>query len=105
MRHLPHRRRRTVVVIWLVIAALLAAGAASLGAVAPDGFRLSWWTVDGGGGRSAGGDFVLSGTAGQPDAGALTGPGYALGGGFWTGGALPSAAHTVYLPMVLCAGE
>ena len=38
-------------------------------AAASGGFNLTWFTVDGGGGTSSGGDFVLSGTAGQPDAG------------------------------------
>ena len=36
-------------------------------------FDLSWHTVDGGGGTSSGGGFVLNGTAGQPDAGDLAG--------------------------------
>jgi hypothetical protein len=42
-----------------------------------------WFTVDGGGGTSGGGQFTLSGTAGQPDAGVMTGGGYTLHGGFW----------------------
>jgi pectate lyase len=42
-----------------------------------------WFTVDGGGGRSAGGDFALSGTVGQPDAGVLGGGEFSLRGGFW----------------------
>jgi hypothetical protein len=45
-----------------------------------------WHTIDGGGGRSAAGALVLSGTAGQPDAGAMSGGSYALAGGFWHGG-------------------
>ena len=36
-------------------------------------FEISWYTVDGGGGTSTGSGFVLSGTAGQPDAGDLAG--------------------------------
>jgi hypothetical protein len=43
----------------------------------------NWWTVDGGGGKSAGGSFILTGTAGQPDAGMMTGGGFYLRGGFW----------------------
>ena len=46
-------------------------------------FDLSWHTVDGGGGTSSGGDFVLRGTIGQPDAGDLAGGDFALRGGFW----------------------
>ena len=44
---------------------------------------IKWHTVDGGGGTSSGGDFVLSGTFGQPDAGDLTGGDFMLHGGFW----------------------
>lgn len=47
-------------------------------------FDLSWHTIDGGGVmRSTGGDFELSGTIGQPDAGSLTGSDFELSGGFW----------------------
>ncbi len=47
-------------------------------------FDLSWYTVDGGGGSSStGGDFELSGTIGQPDAGAMTGGDFEMTGGFW----------------------
>jgi hypothetical protein len=48
-------------------------------------FDLSWYTIDSGGAMwSSGGSFVLSGTIGQPDAGAvMTGGAFALTGGFW----------------------
>lgn len=47
-------------------------------------YEISRKTVDGGGGmRSTGGSFELSGTIGQPDAGALTGGPFVLNGGFW----------------------
>jgi hypothetical protein len=39
--------------------------------------------MDGGGGTSVGGNYQLSGTIGQHDAGALTGGDYVLQGGFW----------------------
>jgi hypothetical protein len=52
-------------------------------ATASGGFELSWSTVDGGGGTSSGGDFVLRGTIGQPDAGDLSGGDFTLRGGFW----------------------
>lgn len=48
-------------------------------------YDLTWHTIDGGGGTSSGGDFVLSGTIGQPDAGTMTGGDYVLAGGFWSG--------------------
>jgi hypothetical protein len=101
MRYPGYGRWRTGVAACLVIVALLAVGAGTLWALTTAGFQLSWWTVDGGGGRSEGSGFVLSGTAGQPDAGLLIGPGYTLGGGFWAGGALAPAGHAVYLPAVL----
>ncbi len=47
-------------------------------------FELSRHTIDGGGViQSTGGEFELSGTIGQPDAGVLTGGGFQLTGGFW----------------------
>jgi hypothetical protein len=64
------------------------------------GYDLSWWTVDGGGWMfSSGGGYDLGGTAGQPDAGWLSGGSYTLGGGFWGGGALAAVLYRVYLPL------
>ncbi len=51
-------------------------------------YELSWHTIDGGGGQSSGGQYVLTGTIGQPDAGYLGGDNYELLGGFWVGGPL-----------------
>ena len=49
-----------------------------------DDFEITRSTIDGGGlMRSAGGDFELSGTIGQPDAGVLSGGEFELSGGFW----------------------
>ncbi len=48
-------------------------------------YEISWSTIDGGGGRSAGGDFVLVGTIGQPDTGEMSGGDYQLSGGFLPG--------------------
>jgi hypothetical protein len=48
-------------------------------------FAINWFTIDGGGGDSGGGQYVLHGTIGQPDAGAMSGGIYFLAGGFWTG--------------------
>jgi hypothetical protein len=54
--------------------------------VAPGQFDLTWTTADGGGGTSTGGAFILNGSIGQPDAGALMSGGtFALAGGFWPG--------------------
>ena len=51
-------------------------------------YSITWSTIDGGGGRSTGGSFVLTGTIGQPDAAYSAGGDYELLGGFWTGGPL-----------------
>ena len=40
----------------------------------------------------------LGGTAGQPDAGSLSGSGYTLDGGFWGGARFASQYH-IYLPL------
>jgi hypothetical protein len=75
-------------------------------AQAQGGYDLSWWTVDGGGGTvsDGGSQYSLTGTVGQPDAGAaLTGGGYKLVGGFWNAGgpAKGSDANNIYLPLIL----
>jgi hypothetical protein len=47
-------------------------------------YAINWFTIDGGGGNSAGGAYFLRGTIGQPDAGAMSGSGFAIAGGFWS---------------------
>ncbi len=79
----------------LVAAALLVLAGVAL---ANGAHELPWFTVDGGGGESAGGGFTLAGTAGQPDAGALSGGEYTLLGGLWPG-AMPLSYR--YLPIIL----
>ena len=52
--------------------------------VVGEDFDLSRSTIDGGGIMfSTGGDFELSGTIGQPDAGVMSNGPFALTGGFW----------------------
>ena len=46
-------------------------------------YQITWSTIDGGGGRSTGGAYVLEGTIGQPDAGLMSGGNFVLAGGFW----------------------
>ena len=58
------------------------------GPAASGQYDLSWYTIDGGGGRSTGGDFALTGTIGQPDAAYSAAGNYELLGGFWPGGPL-----------------
>ncbi len=48
-------------------------------------FSIDRFTIAGGGGTSTGGVYSVSGTIGQPDAGAaMTGGNFSLTGGFWT---------------------
>ena len=46
-------------------------------------YSLDWSTIDGGGGTSTGGVYSVSGTAGQPDTGAMSGGNFTVEGGFW----------------------
>jgi hypothetical protein len=79
---------------------LLLLGTTGLAAANGSEYTLTRWTVDGGGitNRTVG-EYTLSGTIGQPDAGLLADDDYALGGGFWGGGGMPQ--YEVYLPLVL----
>lgn len=64
---------------------LIAGACISTAATAQD-FDIHWYTIDGGGiSTSTGGDFSLSGTIGQPDAGTLSNDTFTLDGGFWPG--------------------
>jgi len=51
-------------------------------------YKISWYTIDGGGGQSSGGQYIITGTIGQPDAGYSYGGDYEVLGGFWPGGPL-----------------
>jgi len=59
-------------------------------------YSIDWYTIDGGGGTSTNGQYSLSGTIGQPDAGlAMAGGNYSVNGGFW---AFAAAIQTVGSP-------
>ena len=76
--------------------------AATVLAQSGGGYDLAWSTVDGGGYTfSASEGYALGGTAGQPDAGLLSGGGYTLSGGFWRGGAVVTPQYVIYLPLVM----
>jgi len=66
------------VLLWLaLLLAPIAAPAQS--------YSIDWFKIAGGGGTSTNGQYLLSGTIGQPDAGgAMTGGNYSLTGGFWS---------------------
>ena len=51
-------------------------------------YEISWYTIDGGGGRSTGGQYTITGTIGQPDAAYSSGGNYEILAGFWPGGPL-----------------
>jgi hypothetical protein len=78
--------RQRHLIRWPVLAAFLVAAP-----VAPAGepFAIDWYTIDAGGGFSAGATFELDGAIGQHDAGSLaaplTGGAFELVGGFWPG--------------------
>ncbi len=69
-------------------------------------FQLPWFRIAGGGGRSDdGGRYALSGTIGQPEAGALMeGSTFRLSGGFWGGAAPGETPYELYLPVVVRPG-
>jgi hypothetical protein len=50
--------------------------------VAVGDYEIVWSTIDNGGGTSVGGQYVLTGTIGQPDAGYSEGGSFELLGGF-----------------------
>ena len=59
-------------------------------------YTIDWYKIAGGGGTSTGGTYQVSGTIGQPDAGAnMSGGNYSLTGGFWS---LISVVQTAGLP-------
>jgi hypothetical protein len=60
-------------------------------------YSIDWFKVAGGGGTSTNGQFSLSGTIGQHDAGDLSGGNYSLSGGFWS---LVSVVQTPDAPLL-----
>ena len=66
-----------------LILALALAG--TEGGLRAQSYTVDWYKIAGGGGASTGGTYQVSGTIGQPDAGAtMTGGNYAVDGGFWS---------------------
>jgi hypothetical protein len=48
-------------------------------------YEIDWHTIDGGGGVSSGGTYIVRGTIAQPDAAYSANDNYELLGGFWPG--------------------
>jgi hypothetical protein len=90
------KTKRFLLILYLLI--LILSLASPVLAETSASYDLSWWTVDSGGttGLSSGA-YTLSGTAGQPDAGALSSVDYDLAGGFW---AILAEKIRSFLPMI-----
>ena len=69
-----------------VISMILSLTVKSASALNNSQYKINWSTIDGGGRISTGGNYTLSDTIGQPDAGKMAGGDYILSGGFWAGG-------------------
>ncbi len=79
--------RRTFAIVGIALVAVLAVTWTALAQTGA--LDVPWFSVDGGGGTSEGGDFTLEGTIGQPEAGGkLTGGDFAVEGGFIPGVAI-----------------
>lgn len=98
-------RRRTIILAAALLGVLVPVAVAHYGASvklayaqsALAGYAIDWFTIDGGGAmNSSGGAYTLSGTIGQPDAGAMESGAYNLSGGFWSGA---EARYSVALPI------
>jgi hypothetical protein len=69
--------------------------------VTAQNYSIDWFKVSGGGGTSTSGQYSVSGTVGQPDAGgAMSGGSYSLTGGFWALYAVQTpGAPTLYISL------
>jgi hypothetical protein len=89
--------------LFLTVVTILAVLTTVSLALAPGGqSEIPWYTIAGGGTTvSQGGDFGLSGVAGQPVAGPSSGGIYALSGGIWKAKTAPDGGISpVYLPLI-----
>ncbi len=86
--------RITILVVIITILVSITALAASY-------YQVDWWSIDGGGGTSQGGDYTLRGTIGQFDAGSSQGGDYTQTGGFWAGIVHRIRQFFIHLPLVL----
>ena len=93
-----HGHRLLIALMMFLIVAVFIAGPSRALASSAGDYTLDWYTLDGGGGTSAGGNYALSGTIGQPDAGSMSGGDYAISGGFW--GRFVAAVYDLFLPLI-----
>ena len=78
-----NRNTRRFVVL-LATAAMLAAVSLPLLLHAQGEFSLRWGNVSGGYGISSGEGYVVAGTSGEANAGAVSGDGFQVSSGFWS---------------------
>jgi hypothetical protein len=77
--NLSSRGRLSLLLIFAALAWL-----ASASTVQAQPYSVNWYKVSGGGGTSGNGQYAISGTIGQHDAGGpMTGGNYSVTGGFW----------------------
>ena len=86
-----------IALVLILLAWLIFSAGGAVTAQTSGNYTLTKSVVNGGGGRLAGGSYILAGIIGQPDAGVLTGGTYTLGGGFWNS----SSVYHIYLPLVV----
>jgi hypothetical protein len=92
-RQLPRKTRPgspSLLSLVVLLSLGLSAANQSLHAQSAPEFQVNWSSVDGGGAlQSRTGNFSVSGTIGQPDAGPLIAGSQRLTGGFWSGITVP----------------
>ena len=81
-RRIGHAARALSASRPLAVSSVIAALLAAFTTLAAD-YTIDWFKIAGGGGTSANGQYSLTDTIGQPDAGVMSGGGFTLQGGFW----------------------
>ena len=80
----------------IFLAVVTTVSLAMAGSARAQNYSIDWYKIAGGGGTSSNGQYSISGTIGQHDAGGpMTGGNYSLTGGFWS---LISVVQTVGSP-------
>lgn len=91
-------KRRTLYLLLLLAFLTVASIALAQGG----NFALPWHRIAGGGSSVDGGQYALSGTIGQTEAGDLMeGSSFRLSGGYWGSSGAKTPANDLYLPILL----
>jgi hypothetical protein len=106
---MTQRTRKPNRLVILAVVALLLSSALPLLILAQSGLSLRWSNISSGYGISSGGNYAIAGTSGEMDGASLTGDGYQVTGGFWSGveepppvGPTPQPAqYRLYLPSTI----